>query len=53
MNLPEKLQLPVGHIKNRIHQPDSKIHYSQGTGHNFLCTLKVQIPHFEFKYQLI
>ena len=35
----KKHHLPVGQVKNRIHQPDSKIHYPWAIGHCFLCTL--------------
>ena len=31
---------PVGQAKNIIHEPESKIHYSQVIGHYFLCTLE-------------
>ena len=35
----KKHNLPVGQVKNRIHQPDSKIHQPWSIGHYFLCTL--------------
>ena len=31
---------PVGQVKNRIHQPDSKIHQPRAVGQYFLCTLE-------------
>ena len=34
-----KHHLPVGPVKNRIHQPDSKIHQPRAIGQYFLCTL--------------
>ena len=34
-----KHHLPVGQVKNRIHQPDSKIHQLWAIGQYFLCTL--------------
>ena len=36
-----KHHLPVGQVKNRIHQPDSKIHQPRAIGHYFLCTLHI------------
>ena len=36
----KKHHLPVGQVKNRIHQPDSKIHQPWAIGHYFLCTLQ-------------
>ena len=35
----KKHHLPVGQVKNRIHQPDSKIHQPRAIRHYFLCTL--------------
>ena len=35
----KKHHLPVGQVKHRIHQPDSKILQPQAFGHYFLCTL--------------
>ena len=35
----KKHHLPVGKVKNRIHQPDRKIHQPWAIGHYFLCTL--------------
>ena len=37
----KKHHLPVGRVKNRIHQPDSKIQQPQAIRLYFLCTLKV------------
>ena len=34
-----KHHLPVGQVKNRIRQPDSKIHQPRAIGQYFLCTL--------------
>ena len=34
----KKHHLPVGQVKNRIHQSDSKIHQPRAIGHDFLCT---------------
>ena len=36
----KKHHLPVRQVKNRIHQPDSKIHQPWAIGHYFLCTLQ-------------
>ena len=36
-----KHHLPVGQVKNRIHQPDSKIHQPRVIGHYFLYTLRM------------
>ena len=36
----KKHHLPIGQVKNRIHQPDSKIHQPWAIGHYFLCTLQ-------------
>ena len=33
-----KHHLPIGQVKNRIHQRDSKIHQPQAIGQYFLCT---------------
>ena len=35
----KKRHLPVGQVKNRIHQPDSKIRQPRAIVHYFLCTL--------------
>ena len=35
------LHLPVRQVRNRIHQPDSKIHQPRAIGHYFLCTLGI------------
>ena len=35
--------LPVGQVKNRFHQPDSKIHQPWAVGHYFLCTLHFRL----------
>ena len=37
----KKPHLPIGQVKNRIHQPDSKIHKPWAIGQYFLCTLNV------------
>ena len=42
----KKHYLPVGQIKNRIHQPDSKIHQPPAMGHYFLCTLFIFLRFF-------
>ena len=34
-----KHHLPIGQVKNRIHQPDSKIHQPRAIGQYFLCKL--------------
>lgn len=34
---PIKLHLPMGQVRNRIQQPDSKIHWPQTIWHAFLC----------------
>jgi len=39
LNSSKYFTCPVGQVKNRIHQPDSKIHQSRGIGHYFLCML--------------
>ena len=36
----KKHHLPIGQVKNRIHQPKGKIHYPWAIGHYFLCVLK-------------
>ena len=36
---PKNSTCPIGQVKNKNHQPDSKIHYPRAIGHNFLCTL--------------
>ena len=36
---PAKRHLPIGQLKNRTRQPDSKIHQPRAIGHYFLCTL--------------
>ena len=41
--------LPVRQVKNRIHQPDSKLHKPRAIGHYFLCTLLLQIDVFNFQ----
>ena len=38
----KKHHLPIGQVKNRIHQPDSKIHQPRAIGHYFLCTLAMK-----------
>ena len=52
----KKHHLPVGQVKNRIHQPDSKIHQPWTIRHQFLCTLwrKQHIPldHFHLRHQI-
>ena len=40
---PTKGHLPIGQVKNRIHQFDSKIHQPWAIGHYFLCTLVCKI----------
>ena len=35
----KKLHLPVGQVNNRIHYPNSKIHWPRAIGHYFLYTL--------------
>ena len=35
----KKNHLPIEQDKNRVHQPDSKIHQPQAIGHYFLCKL--------------
>ena len=37
--IPETHHPPIGHVKNRIHKPNSKIHLPRAIGHYFLCTL--------------
>ena len=37
----KKNHLSTGQVKNRIHQPNSKIHQPRAIGHYFLCTLRV------------
>ena len=44
-----KHHLPVGQVKNRIHQPDSKIHQPWAIGHCFLCTLCMSRGYWCFK----
>ena len=45
----KKHHLPVGQVKNRIHQPDSKIHQPWAIGHCFLCTLCMSRGYWCFK----
>ena len=45
LNSRKKLHFPVGQIKNRIHQPNSKIHSPFAIRHDFLFFL------FNFLYQ--
>ena len=40
----KKHHLPVGQVKNRIHQPHSKIHQPRVIGPHFLCTLLLYSP---------
>ena len=42
LNFPKKQHLPVGQVKNKNHQPNTKIHQPRAIGHDFLCTPKVQ-----------
>ena len=39
LNFPKKQHLPNGQVKNKNHQPDSKIHQPWAIRHDFLCTL--------------
>ena len=39
LNSPKKNRLPIGQVKNRIHEPDRKNPVAQAIGHHFLCTL--------------
>ena len=38
--------LPVGQVKNRLHQPASKIHQPRAIGHHFLCMLSFRFVLF-------
>lgn len=49
VNLPEKLHLPLGQFTNLI----AKFTSPGELDITLICTLKVQIAYFEFKYQLI
>ena len=41
---PQKDTCPLGKLRTvRIHWPDCKIHKPQAIGHDFLCTLKLQV----------
>ena len=39
LKFPPKQHLPVRQVKNKNHEPDSKIHQPWAMGHDFLCTL--------------
>ena len=45
----KKLHLPIGQVKNKIQQPDSKIHLPPAIGHDVLCTL----PLYDFNIEPI
>ena len=49
IGISQKHHLPVGQVKNRIHQPDSKIHQPWAIGHCFLCTLCMSRGYWCFK----
>ena len=42
LNFHKKQHLPVGQVKNKNHQPDTKIHQPWAIRNDFLCTPKVQ-----------
>ena len=39
LNSSKKFTCPLGKFKNRIHQPNSKVHQPRAIGYYFLCTL--------------
>ena len=47
-----KHHLPVGQVKNRIHQPGNKIHQPWAIEHHFLCTLCKQNKQFNYQHEI-